>query len=161
MSMPTFYDEFRAAGITDWRFNWSTDERGGETTFEFHPEMPEAERQKVLAVFAAHDGPLSTARGETVDAIRVEASRRIAALFGQPPGSVDLVFAELNALAEAAGILERRPEMADPRDVDDLAVLKGIWAQIRAIRDAGRDARAKVQAAKTPEEARAVKPVWP
>jgi hypothetical protein len=158
--MPTFYDEFRAAGITDWRFSWSTDESGVEATFEFHPEMPEAERHKVLAVFAAHDGPLSTARGESVDAIRAEASRRIAALFGQPPGSIDLVFAELNALAEAAGILEKGSQ-ADSRDVDDLAVLRGIWAQIRAIRHAGRDARAQVQAAKTPEEARAVKPVWP
>jgi hypothetical protein len=153
---PSFADELTAAGITDRRFTWSP----GTGSIEYHPDMPDAERQKVEAVLAAHDGPLSEARHQALEATRAEASRRIAALFDQPPGSLDLAFAELNTLARAVGIIEKGGA-ALPEEQLDLDGLKGMWARIQAIRDAGRDAKEAIQGAKTVGEVRTVRPGWP
>ncbi|MGH9168434.1 MAG: hypothetical protein ACRD02_11485 [Acidimicrobiia bacterium] len=151
---PTFADELRAAGLTDL-MGW-----GADGTFEFRDDYPEAERRIFLAVLEAHDGELSTARHETAEAIRAEASARIATLFAQPPGSLDLVFAELNALAGAVGIIEKGGS-ALPEERVDLDGLKETWARIQAIREAARTGKAEVMAAQTAAEARGVEPVWP
>lgn len=152
---PSFADEISAAGILDRRFSWGTDGR-----IEFHPDVPNEERQKIKAILAAHDGPLSEARHQALQATRAEAARRIAELFAQPPGTLDLVFAELNALAKAVGILEKGGS-ALPEERLDLDLLKATWGRIQAIREAGRDAKAAVVAAKSVEDVRAVKVGWP
>lgn len=152
---PSFAAELDAAGIADQRFTW-----GGDGKVEFHPEMPQTERKKVEAVLAAHDGLLSEARHQALEATRAEAGRRIAALFDQPPGSLDLAFAELNALAGAVGILEKGGS-ALPEEWLDLERVKGMWGRIQALREVGRGAKAALLVAKNVEEVQAVKVGWP
>lgn len=152
---PTFDAELDAASVLDRRFTW-----GPDGVFEFHPDMADTERKKVLAVLAAHDPALSEARHQALQGVRAETSRRIAELFAQAPGSLDLVFAQLNTLAHALGIVEKGAS-AEPEETADLAELKGGWLQIKAIRDAGRVARTALLAAQNVEEVQGVKTAWP
>lgn len=46
----SFYDELKAAGVTDWRFTW-----GADGAIEFHEDVPQAVRDAVMKVYEAHD----------------------------------------------------------------------------------------------------------
>jgi hypothetical protein len=64
---PSFRSECEAAGVTDWRFSY-----GSDGVIQFHSEVSQAERDKVLAVKAAHNPlPLSqdTRAGLAIDAV--------------------------------------------------------------------------------------------
>ena len=152
---PTFSIELDAAGITDRRFSWGLD---GD--IQFHPDYPKSERDKVLAVLAAHQGELSTARAEALEAVRAETARRIGALYGQLPGSLDLIVDQLNALDEAFAVLQKGAS-ALPEERVALTAYRDKRARLRAIREAGRDAKAGILGAKSADEARGVEPVWP
>lgn len=152
---PTFAAELRAAGVADFRFSWGSDGK-----IEYHPDVPDAERTKVEAVLAAHDGPLSEARHQALEATDAEAGRRIAELFAQPPETLDLAFAEVNTLDRRIEILEKGAA-ALPEERLDRDRLKERWTRRQAILDAGRAAKAALLAAKSVEEVQAVKPGWP
>lgn len=156
---PTFTEELKAAGVTDFRFAWST-ETG---IVDFHPGVPADERAKVEAVLAAHDGPLSEARHEALEATRAEAARRIAELFQQPPGTLDVLAAEANANARATQILNKKIDgTALPEERLELEVLDGIYNRVTAIRTVKADAKAVLLGAKSLEEVQeAVKVSWP
>ena len=154
---PTFAEELRAAGVQDWRFTWNpTGEIG------FHPEVPAEERAKVEAVLAAHDGPLSEARHKAIQATDAGAADRIAAMFGKPPNTFPLAWKEINALARAVDILDKKIEgTALPEERLDLDVLRGIYGRAQAIRDAEGKAQAVLLGAKSVEEVEKVTPAWP
>jgi hypothetical protein len=46
---PSFLDELRSAGVSDWRFVWFPD-----GTINFDDQMPQEARQEVLSVYDAH-----------------------------------------------------------------------------------------------------------
>lgn len=152
---PSFDTELRVAGVTDFRFTW-----GSDGTFEFHPDMPENERKKVGSVLAAHDGPLSEAKAAAQNEMRSEGLRRIADLFDQVTGEPDLVFAEINAITRAIGIIADGPA-ATQEDKTDLAAIKIMWATVQSIRDVMASAKADILAANTVEEVQKIKPVFP
>lgn len=107
---PTFSDELRAAGVTDFRFSWG-DAPTIEGIFEFHPEMSQSERDKVLAVFASHDGSLATAKAASMDQLDRNIRQAIAEAHGRSGADRDLAFEEINLLREALTIIERRPAL--------------------------------------------------
>lgn len=157
---PTFTEELRAAGVSDFRFSWS----GNTGVIDFHPDFPDDERKKVEAVLAAHDGPLSEARHEALEAADAEAARRIADMFRKQPDSWALVWKEMNAQARASQILYsilKKAGLAVPEEQPDLELLEGMYNRARAIRDAEDKAKAALLAAKSVEEVEAVKPEWP
>lgn len=47
---PTFADELKAAGLLGLPFSW-----GADGTIEFRADMPQVQRDAVLAVYAAHN----------------------------------------------------------------------------------------------------------
>jgi hypothetical protein len=153
---PSFAEELTAAGVVDRRFTWGPE--SGKV--DFHPDVPDSERAKVEAVLAAHDGPLSEARHQALEATRVEASARIAPLFGQPPASLDLAFAEINALAEAVEIMEKGGS-ALPEERVALEALKDLRARTKAILQVRRAAKAALLLARSVEDVQAVKVGWP
>lgn len=154
---PTFHAELVAAGVTSWgHFSW-----GGDGSIEIQPEVPDDERKKILAVLAAH-GPLSEARHQALEATRAEAAKRIADLYLQPPNTLDAAYAEINALDRGFQILAKIIDgSALPEERLDLDVFDTILTRKAAIREAGRDAKAAVLAAKSVEEVQAVKVGWP
>ena len=154
---PSFADEIEAAGVIDRRFTWGSDGR-----IEFHPDVPAAERAKVLHVYGAHDGPLSEARHQAIEATDAGAAQRIAEMFRKPPETLKLAWKEINALARAVEILDKKIEgTALPEERLDLDVLRGIYGRAQAIRDAEDKAKADLLGAKSVEEVEKVKPEWP
>jgi hypothetical protein len=159
---PSFPDELRAAGITDWRFSWGAEGKGPEDLLEFHPDFPADERAKVEAVLAAHDGPLSEARHQALEAADAEAARRIGRKFGKEPHTDELNHAQLNALAKAIQIINKKIEgSALPEERLVLEVLDMKYGEVEAIRAAEKDAEAALKGAKSVEEVEAVIPAWP
>lgn len=155
---PTFSEELTAAGVADRRFTWSP----GTGQINFDPDMPAAERAKVEAVLKAHDGALSEARHQALEATSAEAAKRIADMFGRPPGSEKLIFAEINALGRAVQILNKKIEgTALPEERLEIEALDGIYGRAGAILEAGDAAKAALQAAKNVGEVEAVRPAWP
>lgn len=155
---PSFPDELRAAGVVDFRFAWS----GDAGTVDFHPDVPDSERAKVLAVLAAHDGPLSEARHQALEATDAEAARRIAEKFLRPPDSFALVWKEINALARAVQIINKKIDgSALPEERLALEVLDGLYSRVEAIRDAEDKAKAALLGARSVEDVQAVKVGWP
>jgi hypothetical protein len=154
---PSFQDELRAAGVIDFRFSVFSDGR-----IEFHPDVPKEERDKVLAVLAAHDGPLSEARHQALEGADAEAARRIADPFGKPPDSLRLAYAEINRTARAVQLLWKVIKgSALPEEWVELDALDAGYDRIGAIRDAEKAAKAALLGAKSVEEVEAVKPSWP
>lgn len=84
---PSFPYELDAAGIVDRRFSWGTD-----GVIQFDPLVPQAVRDAVLAVYAAHD-PARPAPEPKVMALR----RQIQAALTDPsvPGTIKAVLAAL------------------------------------------------------------------
>jgi hypothetical protein len=155
---PSFAQELRAAGVSDFRFSWTLD----TGKIEFHPEVPAEERAKVEAVLAAHDGALSEARHQALEASSAEAAKRIAEPFFQPPGSQDLIFTEINALGRAVEIILKIIDgTALPEERADLDVLRGIYSRTQAILEARSDAKRALLAAKDVGEVEKVRPAWP
>lgn len=103
---PSFHGELLAAGVGDFRFSW-----GDDGVFEFAPGYPDGERDKVLAVFAAHDGPLATAKAASRDEVNRNIRQAVAEAHGRSGTDQDLAFAEINMLREAITIIERRPAL--------------------------------------------------
>lgn len=111
----TFSKELDAAGVVDRRFSWWPD-----GTIEFHPDVPQSERDKVMAVLAAHDpeAPPPPPRVMTALAFieRFTADEQLAiATAAQSDASVNLW------LVKATGAQE--VDLDDPRTVDGLAAL--------------------------------------
>jgi hypothetical protein len=155
---PTFPEELRAAGVSDFRFSWARD----TGKIEYHPDMPASERAKVEAVLAAHDGPLSEARHQAREAVNAEGGRQIAEMFGRPPGSDKLIWAQMNANARASQLMKRVIEgTALPEERLELERLDGIYDRIGAILQAGDVAKAALVGAKDVAEVQAIKPAWP
>lgn len=154
---PTFAEELRQAGVSDFRFTWNP-----LGVIHYHPDFPVEERERVEAVLKAHDGPLSEARHQAVTATNAEAGGRIAAMFGKPPDTPALYYKEINALARAVEILDKKIEgTALPEERLDLEVLRGIYGRAQAIRDAEDKAQAVLRGAKSVEEVQDVTPAWP
>jgi hypothetical protein len=154
---PTFYEELKAAGVEDFRFSWAQDGR-----IEFDPEVPVGERKKVKAVLDAHEGPLSVARHDALEATDAGAGRRIADMFGKDPDTFRLAWKEINAQARASEILYKMIlGSALPEDRLELEVLVATYGQAKAIRDAEAKAKAALLGAKSVEEVQAVEPKWP
>jgi hypothetical protein len=151
---PSFPDELKAAGCTTDGYAWSSD---GNITFT---DVSEEEREKILAVLAAHDGPLSEARHQAIEATRAEAAKRMADLFQQPPSSVDAAFAEINELFRGFRIL-KKGAAALPEERLDLDAIDDQFGRSEAIREAGQDAKAALLGAKSVEEVDQVTPAWP
>jgi hypothetical protein len=159
---PSFAEELKAAGVVDFRFTWGAEGKGLEDLLQFHPEVPAAERRKVEAVLVAHDGPLSEARHEALEATNAEAARRIAEMFRKPPNSFPLAWKEINALARAVEILDKKIEgTALPEERLDLEVLRDIYGRVEAIRETENKATAVLLGAKSVDEVEKVKPEWP
>lgn len=155
---PSFPDELRAAGVTDFRFSWSLE----SGHINFHPDVPAEERERVEAVLAAHDGPLSEARHQALVALRTETRRRIAELFGQPPGTDDLIYAEINDNARGTQLVNKKFEgSALPEERLELEALDETYERVRAIRAVKADAKAALLGAKSVEEVQGVKAEWP
>lgn len=154
---PSFAAELDQAGIADRRFSW-----GADGSLQFAPDFPAAERAKVEAVLAAHEGPLSEARHQALEASRAEAARRISEPFFQPPGTDDLIYAEINTLGRAVQLLKKLIEgTALPEERLDLETLDGIYSRTQAILQARSAAKTALLAAKDVGEVQAVKPAWP
>ena len=154
---PSFSAELDTAGIADRRFTW-----GADGKLEFHPEVSDEDRKKVEAVLAAHDGPLSEARYQAVRATNAEAARLIAEMFQKEPDTWALAWKEINALARAVEILDKKIEgTALPEERVALEVLRGIYGQAQAIRDTEDRAQALLRGAKSIEEVEKVTPAWP
>lgn len=153
---PSFAAELKAAGITTDGYTWGPD---GNIHFT---DVPEEEQQKILAVLAAHDGPLSEARHEALEATDDEAARRIAGKFGKEPHTDGLTHAQLNALAKAIQIINRKIEgSALPEERLVLEVLDMKYGEVEAIRVAEKAAEAALKDAKSVEAVQAVKVGWP
>jgi hypothetical protein len=154
---PTFHKELVAAGVEDFRFSWTQDGR-----VEFAPEVPVGERKKVLAVLKAHDGALSEARHQALQATDAGAASRIADMFGKEPDTFALVWKENNAQARASEILYKMIlGSALPEERLEIEVLIATYGQAKAIRDAEAKAKAALLVAKSVEEVQAVEPKWP
>lgn len=70
---PSFFDELRSAGISDWRFVWFPD-----GTINFDEQMPEAARQAVLEVYDAHSTvDLATVKRDQIARINAAAQTAI------------------------------------------------------------------------------------
>jgi hypothetical protein len=155
---PSFPDELRAGGVTDFRFSWSRE----SGVIDYHPDFPDSERKKVEDVLAAHDGPLSEARHQALEATRAEAAKRIAENFLKPPDTFDLIYKEINALAKAVQILDKKIEgSALPEERFTLETLAGIYGRVEAIRQVEDSAKAALLGAKSVEEVQGVKVGWP
>jgi hypothetical protein len=153
---PSFPDELKAAGCTTDGYAWSSD---GNITFT---DVSEEEREKILAVLAAHDGPLSEARHQALEATDAEASRRIADLFGKPPETLKLAWKQINALGKAVQILNKKIEgTALPEERLTLEVLDEKYTEAEAVRDAEGKAKALLLGARSVEEVDQVTPAWP
>jgi hypothetical protein len=155
---PSFKEELDRAGVSDFRFTWSA------LGIDFHPDFPDDERKKVEAVLKAHDGPLSEARHQALEAANAEASRRIAEPFEKPPDTLKLAYAEINRMAGVlAGVIEiiEKAGLASVEEMARFGAPKEIWATVQAIRDAEGKATAALLAAKSVEEVEAVKAEWP
>jgi hypothetical protein len=154
---PSFPAELDEAGIKDRRFSW-----GADGDIQFHPDVPDSEREKVLAVLAAHDGPLSEARHQALEATDAEAAKRIGEKFGKEPHTDRLINAQLNALAKAVQIINKKLEgTALPEERLALEVLDGKYGEVEAIRAAEKDAEAVLKDARNVEEVQAVTVAWP
>jgi hypothetical protein len=154
---PSFHEELLAGGVEDFRFSWTQDGR-----IEFDPEVPVGERKKVLAVLKAHDGALSEARHQALQATDAEAASRIAEMFGKDPDTFALVWKEMNAQARASEILYKMIlGSALPEDRFELETLVSTYGQAKAIRDAEAKAKAALLGAKSVEEVQGVKAGWP
>jgi hypothetical protein len=157
---PTFNDELLKAGVTESRFSLTLD----KGKVEFLPDVPDEEQKKILAVLAAHDGPLSEARHQALEATDAEAGRRIADPFGKPPDTVRLAYAEINRMAGVlAGVIAiiEKAGLASVEEMAKFGAPKEIWATIQAIRDAEAKAKAALLGAKSVEEVQGVKVGWP
>jgi len=112
----TFSKELDAAGVVDRRFTWNC-ETG---VIEFHPEVSQQERDKVMAVLAAHDPEAPPLPPRVMTALafieRFTADEQLAiATAAQSDASVNLW------LVKATGAQE--VDLDDPRTVDGLAAL--------------------------------------
>jgi hypothetical protein len=156
---PSFPDELRAAGVSDFRFSWNRD----TGTIDFHPEVPASERAKVQSVLAAHDGALSEARHRAIEGADAEAAKRIAAKFGKTPADTfRLIHKQLNTLGRAVQILDRKIEgTALPEERLVLEQLDGIYNRVQAILDVEDRAQKAIEAAKNVGEVEKVRPAWP
>lgn len=155
---PSFAEELKAAGVTTDGYSWNSD---GKITFT---DVPDEEQKKILAVLAAHDGPLSEARHQALEAADAEAARRIAGMFRKEPDTWALVWKEMNAQARASQILYailKKAGLAVPEEQPDLELLNAMYDRARAIRDIEDKAKAALLGAKSVEEVEAVKPGWP
>ena len=157
---PSFDAELAAAGVTEKRF--SRPGPGVDGALLFHPDVPDSERDKVLAVLAAHDGPLSEARHKALQATNAEAARRIAEMFLREPDTFKLIYAEMNALAKAVQILDKKIDgTALPEEWLAFEELGGLYDRVTAIRQVNDGAEAALKAAKSVEDVQAVKVGWP
>jgi hypothetical protein len=157
---PSFAEELTAAGVVDRRFTWGPE--SGKV--DFHPDVPDSERAKVEAVLAAHDGPLSEARHQALEATDAEAARRIADPFGKPPDTLKLAYAEINRMAGVlAGVIAiiEKAGLASVEELAQFGAPKELWATVQAIRDAQDGAKAALLGAKNVEDVQAVKVGWP
>jgi hypothetical protein len=153
---PTFNDELRAAGVSDFRLAWSRD----TGVIDYHPDYPDDERKKVEAVLAAHDGPLSAARQQALEATNAEIAKRRAELFLQPPSSLEAAFAEITVLDRGFRIL-KKAGAALPEERLDLDAIDDLLGRKEAILEVGQAAKAALLGAKSVEEVQAVKVGWP
>ena len=154
---PSFSTELRQGGVLDFRFTW-----GPDGNIQYHPEVPAEERAKVEAVLAAHDGPLSEARHEALTTTDAEAGKRIAGMFRKEPDTFRLIYKQLNALARAVQIIDRKIEgTALPEEQRALEVLDGLYNRAQAIRDTEEQAKTALLVAKSVEEIEKIKPGWP
>jgi hypothetical protein len=124
---PSFSEELAAAGLLGLPFAWGTDGR-----IEYGPEITDEQRKSIEAVLQAHDGAASQARHDARVEAMTQAAVDIAALFGKPARSLDLVFTELNVLAEAISLVDK--EKPVPEETARLDALKKLWADVKAIR---------------------------
>jgi hypothetical protein len=160
---PSFVDELRAAGVEDFRFSWGAEGKSAEDLLEFHPGVPESERQKVLDVLAAHDSALSEARHQALQGTDAEAGRRISEMFGKSPAdAIRVIHKQLNTVGRAIQILDRKIEgTALPEERAVFQQLDRIYNRVQAILDVETRAQKALEAAKNVEEVEAVKPAWP
>lgn len=175
----TIWDEFRAAGVTDWRFSLTPE--GAEFN---DPAMPQSERDKVLAVLAAHDRAAAelaavTAEEEAaIDADAVAAKQKYAsplllqggtyrdkyddakAYLSANPATRDAdpaVFPYVLAEAAARGV-------SGEQVAQDIVAQGDFWRRINGRIEAIRvTKKAEVRAASTVEAKRAVRATiqWP
>lgn len=161
---PTFDDELAAAGIAERRF--SCPAPGVDGDLLFFPDVPDDVQKKILAVLAAHDGPLSVARQQALEATDAEAGRRIAEMFRKPPETLKLAWKEINAQARASQLMYvilKKAGLADPLEHPELEVLDGLYNRAAAIRDTEDKAKALLLGAQKVEEVEAIsaKVEWP
>jgi hypothetical protein len=155
---PSFADELKAAGCTTDGYSYDSD---GKILFT---DVSDEERKKILAVLKAHDGPLSEARHQALEATDAEAARRIADPFGKPPDTLKLAYAEINRMAGVlAGVIAiiEKAGLASVEELAQFGAPKELWATVQAIRDAQDGAKAALLGAKNVEEVQAVKVGWP
>lgn len=90
---------------------------------------------------------LSAKRGALAQ-VNDEAARRIAAVWGKPAGSMELLHVQMNAQARATILLDRRGTDAEaPGDAAEVAALRQAAADTLAIRDASNQIAAAIEGA--------------
>lgn len=155
---PSFTAEITAAGLLGLPFSW--DAHGA---IEFGPTMTQEQRDAVLAVLAAHNGPLSKARHNNLAALKREAQARIAAEFGRLPDSLELIYQELNEIAAVWALTQKNSEgqALDAKEGALIAAALQKWTKVRAIRSAESAAASALAAATNVQEVDLVTAAWP
>lgn len=136
-----FEEKLEVAGLLGLPVSWGPDGK-----LEFGPEITDARRQAIERLAAEHDWALEATITSKLTEAKMRASSEIAALFGKPPQSLELVFAELNILAEALSLVE---STSNP---ERLTALKQRWSQVKTIRAAENAATQVIEAAKSEVE---------
>jgi hypothetical protein len=145
MIKPTFSDKLAEKNLLGLPFSWGPDGK-----LEFGPGITEEQRKEIEAIAAAHDWALSQAKDKAIMEAKANAAFSIAALFDKSPFSLELVFAELNALAEAIALVDKVEHT--PQDTARLAQLKSLWGQVQVIRQEENAATRAIEEAKSEGE---------
>lgn len=98
---PTFAAELDAGGIQDRRFSW-----GDDGQFVFHPEVSQADRDAVLAVYAAHD-PMRAPVPQFVTPLQARRALLAAGKLAEVQAYVDAATADVQLAWEYATEIRR------------------------------------------------------